>query len=106
MKNLFTPIATNLPQEVTEILAESNFVRIEKIVSHGHASPAGFWYDQEENEWVVVLQGRAKLRMEGEQESLEMGPGDCINIPAHRRHRVESTSERESTVWLAVFYKD
>lgn len=106
MKNLFTPIATNLPQEVTEILAESNSVRIEKIVSHGHVSPAGFWYDQEENEWVVVLQGRAKLRMEGEQELLEMGPGDCINIPAHRRHRVESTSEAESTVWLAVFFKD
>lgn len=104
MHNLYTSIPGQLPDELIETLLETPAVRIERIVSHGHASPAGFWYDQEEGEWVVVLKGRARLLFEGEDKAIEMGPGDHVNIPAHRRHRVEWTTPDEPTVWLAVFY--
>ena len=101
MPNLFS-IPTDLPEELTKVLEESSNVRIERIVSHGQASPANFWYDQIENEWVIVLQGAARLRFEDSE--LEMGPGDYVFIQAGRRHRVEWTSEEEKTIWLAVFY--
>jgi cupin 2 domain-containing protein len=104
MNNLYASIPPHLPDELIEALLETPAVRIERIVSHGQASPAGFWYDQEQGEWVVVLKGRAKLLFEGEEEAKEMGPGDHVNIPAHRRHRVEWTTSDEPTVWLAVFY--
>lgn len=102
--NLFTDIPTNLPQELfTTLLAASN-VRIERIVSHGHTSPEGYWYDQDQHEWVLVLQGAARLSIEGEIKELK--PGDSINIRAHQKHRVEWTTTEEPTVWLAVFYEE
>ena len=104
--NLFADLPSELPEEITEILAEANSIRIERIISQGHASPKDFWYDQDENEWVAVLKGRAKLLFENEDDPLEMGPGDFVNIPAHKRHRVEWTNSGETTVWLAVFYRD
>jgi len=70
--------------------------------SLGHASPEGYWYDQDQHEWVVVLKGAARLRFE--DETVEMRPGDFVNIPAHKKHRVEWTTPDEPTVWLAVFY--
>ena len=100
--NLFTNIPANLPEELTTVLQEGHGVRIQRIVSHGHSSPAGFWYDQPEDEWVVVLQGAARL--EFKDRMVEMSPGDCINIAAHQKHRVAWTSPDEPTVWLAVFY--
>jgi cupin 2 domain-containing protein len=72
------------------------------IVSVGHASPEGFWYDQPQNEWVVVLRGAARIQFEDER--VELRPGDWIHIPAHRRHRVEWTTPDEPTLWLAVHY--
>ena len=66
-------------------------------------SPQGFWYDQEQHEWVVVLSGAAQLRFE-DGETIDMKPGDHVNIPAHRRHRVEWTTPDEPTVWLAIHY--
>jgi cupin 2 domain-containing protein len=62
-----------------------------------------FWYDEDQHEWVVVLKGAARLRFE--DEPVEMKPGDFVNIPAHRKHRVEWTTPDEPTVWLAVFYR-
>ena len=105
MANLFTDLPTTLPEELVEVLAENQHVRIERIVSTGHASPEGFWYDQDEAEWVVVLKGEAKLLFE-DGASVEMTPGDHVLIPAHRKHRVEWTMPDEPTVWLAVFYRD
>ena len=104
MKNLFANLPTELPEELVEVLAEDNHLRIERIISHGHASPDGFWYDQQENEWVVLLKGRAMLLFHGDDQPIEMGPGDYVNIPAHKKHRVEWTTPDEPTVWLAVFY--
>jgi cupin 2 domain-containing protein len=100
--NLLSNLPQNLPEELTTVLQQGHGVRIERIVSKGHKSPEGFWYDQPENEWVMVLHGAARLQFE--DRVVEMLPGDSINIPADHKHRVEWTSPSEPTVWLAVFY--
>ena len=103
--NLFVNLASTVSEELTHVLASSNSVRIERIVSTGHSSPEGFWFDQDEHEWVVVLKGDARLAFEN-AETIYLKPGDHVNIPAHRKHRVEWTMPELPTVWLAVFYKD
>jgi cupin 2 domain-containing protein len=100
--NLFSAIPENPPEELTTVLQAGKGVRIERIVSHGHQSPDGFWYDEPTGEWVIVLKGAARL--EFEEGTREMGPGDFINIPAHKKHRVVWTSPDEPTIWLAVHY--
>lgn len=105
MKNLFAEMPAQLPSELVSLLAQGPNVRVERIVSMGHASPAGFWYDQAESEWVVVLLGEATLQFDGDDELVRLGPGDHINIAAHRRHRVQWTTPDAPTVWLAVFYE-
>ena len=101
--NLLADLPRQMPDELITTLLDAAEVRIERIVSHGHASPEGFWYDQDPHEWVVVLTGAATLRFE--DETVEMRAGDFLNIPAHRKHRVEWTAPDEPTVWLAVFYR-
>ncbi len=100
--NLFNKLPSNLPDELFNTLLATSNLRIERIVSHGHASPEEFWYDQVQNEWVIVLKGAARLSIEGKAKELK--PGDYLNIPAHQKHRVEWTTPDEPTVWLAVFY--
>jgi cupin 2 domain-containing protein len=90
--------------EVVDVLATGS-CKIERIVSMGGVSPHGFWYDQERDEWVMVVEGRARLLFDGSTESVELACGDCINIPAHTRHRVEWTDPEVRTVWLAVHYE-
>jgi cupin 2 domain-containing protein len=102
--NLFADLPPDLPDELVERLGGVGAVRIERIVSRGHASPDGFWYDQDESEWVVLLSGGAGLRFEDCEDVLALRPGDYVEISAHRRHRVEWTNPDEDTVWLAVFY--
>ena len=104
MESLFENIPAVLPDELFETLVASHRVRIERIVSRGHASPEGFWYDQEENEFVLIVQGSAGLRVEGMDDILVMKPGDYVNLKAHVRHRVEWTDAACATIWLAVFY--
>ena len=104
MNNLFSNIPADLPDEVVETLLENKSLRIERIVSHGHASAKDFWYDQHQHEWVLLLQGEAKLQFEDDTELLSMKPGDYMNIPAHRRHRVEWTTPTEPTIWLVILY--
>lgn len=91
----------DLPNELVETLAESGAVRIERIVSTGHASPDGFWYDQPGREFVLVVQGRARLEFD-DGEALDLNPGSWVDLPPHRRHRVAWTDPDEPTVWLAV----
>ena len=79
-------------------------VRIERIVSHGQASPDGFWYDQDEAEFVALLAGAARLEF-ADGAVAALGPGDFVDIPPHRRHRIASTDPDRPTVWLAVFYR-
>ena len=105
MTSFFDNIPAELPDELFETLVAADRMRIERIVSRGHASPEGFWYDQDENEFVVVLQGSAGLRMDGEDVPLILKAGDYVVIPAHVRHRVEWTDPSGYTIWLAVFYR-
>jgi cupin 2 domain-containing protein len=94
----------NGPAECIQTLLEGGSFRIERIVSSGQASPEGFWYDQDEHEWVMVLSGSAGLQMEGRDDLLTLRAGQAVNIPAHCRHRVAWTSDEEPTVWLAIHY--
>jgi cupin 2 domain-containing protein len=106
--SLFAHIPAELPAELIEPLLSTGKVRIERIVTHGHASPGDFWYDQPEHEWVLLVQGAARLEVsEGtELRKIEMRAGDYLHIPAHQRHRVAWTPPEEATIWLAVFYRD
>ena len=104
-KNLFADIPENLREELVETILQASSFRIERIVSHGHCSPDGFWYDQDEHEWVILLKGSAVLRFEDQSENISMNPGDYINIEKHRRHRVEWTSTEQETLWLAIHYQ-
>jgi len=100
--NVFADLPRPSPHEHHLALSNHGAVTIERIVSNGQASPAGFWYDQKTHEWVMVLRGAARLVFEGDERAVELGPGDYIDIPAHRRHRVEWTAPDEPTIWLAV----
>lgn len=100
--NLFESIPLSLTDELFETLAESGNVRIERIISNCHATPEGDWYDQEWDEWVLLLAGSAGLLVEGEEAPRILKPGDYQMLPAHCRHRVAWTDKKEPTVWLAV----
>jgi cupin 2 domain-containing protein len=102
--NLFADLPQSLPDEQFDVLIESGAVKIERIVSTGQASPPGDWWDQTHDEWVTLLRGQATLKFEGEATPRILKPGDWLIIPAHVRHRVESTSADEPTVWLAMHY--
>lgn len=101
--NLLADLPMSIPAELVTVLAENTHVRIERIVSTAHCSPPGFWYDCEEQEWVVVLKGEGLLQFEN-GSAVRLGVGDHYLIEAHQRHRVEWTSETEPTVWLAVYF--
>src|SRR5258707_7745181 len=100
--NLLTGVEQAGDAEFVEVLAQGRGVRIERIISAGQASPPGFWYDQPDDEFVVLLAGAAVLRFEEGDRCFDLVPGDWVDIPAHVRHRVESTQADPPTVWLAV----
>ena len=101
--NIFDNLAKDLTEEQFEPLVNTDGVLVERIISKAHVTPAGQWYDQERSEWVMVMQGAAKLEFEnGEMVSLK--PGDYVNIGAHVKHRVAWTCEQTETIWLAVHY--
>ena len=104
LKNIFQDIPSDLTQEFFETLLESENIKIERIISYGQSSPKEGWYDQCENEWVLLLEGEAMLAFEG-KENVHLHPGDAINIPAHTKHKVLWTQKDAKTIWLAVFYK-
>jgi cupin 2 domain-containing protein len=97
--NLFDNLPALTSAEACETLLQTDAVKIERIVSHSAASPEGFWYDQEEDEWVLVIKGEARLLIHPD-EQVSMKAGDYLLLPAHCRHRVEWTSEE--TIWVAV----
>ena len=104
LMNLFENIPENAPEELFSELLNAQNVRIERIVSFDQSSPDGFWYDQAENEWILLLKGSATLGFD-DGSSIDLQPGDYLNIEAGRRHRVEKTDPNRRTVWLAVFHK-
>ena len=104
--NLFSGITTEIPQEISEVILKTSAFHLERIISAGQATPPGQWYDQETQEWVVLLTGAAALLFEGEDRVRIMHPGDYLLIPAHCRHRVEWTDPGQKTVWLALHFLD
>ena len=100
--NLLCNIPADLPAELVQTIVAADGIRIERIVSKGHQSPPGFWYDQDQNEWVFLAKGEARLQFQ--KQTLRIKAGDYVNIPAHEKHRVEWTTPDEETVWLAIFY--
>jgi len=103
--NMFAGLpATPEAAERLELLLARPGLRIERIVSTGQASPAGFWYEQADAEWVVLLSGEALLRFEDETEARRLHAGDWICIEPRRRHRVDWTASATPTVWLAVHH--
>lgn len=103
VSSLLRDLPDALAEEVIETLVEGDQLRIERIVSHGQCSAPDDWYDQDENEWVLVMQGRARLEM-ADGVIHELGIGDYIQIPAHQKHRVAWTDQEQDTIWLAIFY--
>jgi len=103
--NLLSPLPDARGAEAVDTLLTRSAIRIERIVSRGQASPPGFWYDQEEGEWVLLLAGAARLRFADETEPRLLVPGDWLDIAPRRRHRVDWTDPATPTVWLAVFYR-
>jgi len=112
--NLLKDLPSAIKDEVFEDIVKGDAVRIERIVSQGQCSPDEHWYDQEQNEWVLILEGHAKLILQLNQSNanhsnnseqiVELKAGDHINIKAHQKHKVLWTCPNQTTVWLAVFY--
>ena len=100
--HLFTGIPAALPAEQFDTLFHTGGCRLERIISIGHATPSGEWYDQDGDEWVALLQGQAGLRFADEGVARLLTPGDYVWIPAHCRHRVEWTSADPPAIWLAL----
>jgi cupin 2 domain-containing protein len=103
--NIFANLPARASEEEVSVLAAHAGARIERIVSTGQASPPGFWYDQDWTEWVILLNGAARLRIEGEDAPRILRPGDYLELPAHVRHRVEWTDPDRPTVWLAAHWQ-
>lgn len=103
MKNIFKDIPDDLSAEVFENLAENKKVKIERIISKGHSSPDSGWYDQKENEWVLVLKGEAIISFY-DKSSVCLKEGDYLNIEAHQKHKVTWTAPDIETIWLAIHY--
>ena len=104
--NIFSNLPDNLPEEVFETIVSNKHIRIERIISpKDHKTPEGKWFNQDLDEFVILLKGSAVLLYKESTESISLKPGDYINIPRHIEHRVESTDKKLETVWLAIHYQ-
>lgn len=104
MGSFFDDIPKRLPEERFDTLCRTDHIMIERIISRGHASPPGFWYDQENEEFVLVVKGRAGLKIENQPDILILNAGDYTRIGAHVKHRVEWTDPDGDTLWLAIHF--
>lgn len=102
--NLLKKIPKSLKEEVFENILLNDKFKLERIISKGHITPQGEWYDQDQNEWVMILKGNADLKIEGKIDLLKLVEGDSILLPAHVKHRVERTDESQETIWLALHF--
>ncbi|HZJ93693.1 MAG TPA: cupin domain-containing protein [Thiopseudomonas sp.] len=101
--NIFASLPNEISDEIFETIATGKNIKIERIISQGHSSPATGWYDQSEHEWVIVLTGAAKIELEN-QKPVHLVAGSYLNIPAHSKHKVAWTDPDTQTVWLAIHY--
>lgn len=103
-QNIFSDIHEDAREELTRLIGGNRQVRIERIISTGQITPEGSWYDQSEDEFVLLIKGEAKIQLLDPDVAITLLPGDFLTIPAHRKHRVDYTSLQEPTIWLTVFY--
>ena len=103
MKNIFASIPEDLSREISERLNDSEHIKIERIISKGHRSPETGWYDQDNDEWVMLLKGEAILSF-FDGTSVNLKAGDYLEIAAHNKHRVDWTTPDQETIWLAIHY--
>ena len=101
-QNLLTGVPTSIPDEIFETIISKPNLKIERIISKGHKSEPDFWYDQDQSEWILILKGEARLQFE--DKSIYLTPGDYLNIAPHQKHRIDWTTPEKETIWLAVFY--
>lgn len=101
-QNIFSNIPAELPEELFETLHRQSNVQIERIVSKGHHSATNTWYKQIQDEWILLLQGRAQLEFDSPTSIQLLNPGDYLLIPAQVKHRVAWTLENSETIWLAI----
>ena len=102
-KNILLDIPNKINEEIFQELAKTKNCKIQRIISRNHKTPKNKWYDQTENEFIIILQGNAEILFKTEK-SVIMKEGDYLNIPSHVKHRVEKTSDKEETMWLAIHY--
>jgi cupin 2 domain-containing protein len=102
-KSMLDGIPDNIPEEIFETIVSGENIKIERIISKGHSSEKDFWYNQELNEFVLVIKGAASLKLESKEEII-LKPGDYYNIKAHEKHRLDWTDKDTETIWLAVHY--
>ena len=105
MDNIFAgiPASTATAEEFSQLLQRPG-LRIERIVSTGHCSPPDFWYEQADGEWVLLIEGAARLRFADESAARQLKPGDFVDIAPQRRHRVDWTAPDQPTIWLVIHY--
>ena len=101
--NIYENFLKQMDGEFFENLILSENVKIERIISNGDITPTGKWYDQDNDEWVMIMKGEAVLSFEN-QKDITLKSGDYINIPANTKHRVSWTSQEQETIWLAIHY--
>lgn len=99
MKNLYDDTLEKPAKgfESFQTLLEHKNIKIQKILSCDYKN--GHWYEQAEDEWVVLLQGEATL--EYSDSTQKLSSGDFIFIPRTTKHRVVHTSK--DALWLALF---
>lgn len=102
--NIFENILTNADNERIEVIANNENIVIERIISYGNITPDGYWYNQDKNEWVLLLCGEAKLEFR-DKKTIDLKAGDYIMIKAHQEHRVVYTSKEPNCIWLAFHFK-
>lgn len=105
MNNIFEHIPESIPEEIFESILDNSNIKVERIISKGHTSPENGWYDQEMNEWVLLLEGEAKIEFEDDQNAIvTLIKGSYLFIPKNKKHKVIYTSVEPSCVWLAIFF--
>jgi cupin 2 domain-containing protein len=105
LNNIFSTVPSFMQDEISETLLRTEAFKLERIVSSGQVTPEGEWYDQDTNEWVILLSGSAGLLFEDDDEVFIMNAGDYIHIEPHQRHRVEWTDPEQRTIWLTLHFK-
>ncbi|MGZ8095103.1 MAG: cupin domain-containing protein [Methylosarcina sp.] len=101
-QNIFTNIPDQLKDEFFDTILKRKNLHVERIISRGHSTPPGQWYDQAWDEWILLIQGQATLLYEKNTQIISMTAGDHLLIPARTRHRVEWSHPEMDTIWLAI----